>query len=76
MFLYFRTLKAAEVEAFCGDSYQCKYDYSVTLNREYGHWAKFYQSEFITLKETGLKPSTLSFQLHSIKRCVLLIFAN
>lgn len=56
IFLY-RTLKAAEVEDFCGDSYQCKYDYSVTLNKEYGHWTKYYQSQYISLKENELKTS-------------------
>lgn len=33
----------------------CKYDYSVTLNREYGHWAKYYETQFIALKDSGLR---------------------
>jgi hypothetical protein len=55
-FLY-RTLKPEIVEDFCGDSYQCKFDYSMTMNKEYGHWTKYYQSQYLAMKENGLKPS-------------------
>jgi hypothetical protein len=52
------TLKPETVEDICGNSYQCKYDYSLTLNEEYGHWAKYYQQTFLELKERGLKQVT------------------
>ncbi|XP_021954689.1 protein mesh isoform X2 [Folsomia candida] len=50
------TLKPEVVEDFCGTSYQCKFDYSMTLNKEYGHWTKYYQSQFVEMKDKDLKP--------------------
>ncbi|CAL8070999.1 unnamed protein product [Orchesella dallaii] len=49
------TLKPEDVEDFCGDSWPCKYDYAVTLNREYGHWARYYQFQFVILRDFGLR---------------------
>lgn len=54
--VYRRTLKPEVVEDFCGTSYQCKFDYSMTLNKEYGHWTKYYQSQFVEMKDKDLKP--------------------
>jgi hypothetical protein len=52
------TLKASEVNEFCGDSLPCKYDYSVTLNKEFAHWSKYYESDLINIKENQLKKIT------------------
>ncbi|CAG7823396.1 unnamed protein product [Allacma fusca] len=49
------TLKANSINEFCGDSLPCKYDYSVTLNKEFAHWSKYYESELINIKENNLK---------------------
>ncbi|CAL8070989.1 unnamed protein product [Orchesella dallaii] len=49
------TLRAIDVEDYCGDSWPCKYDYAVTLNREYGRWAKNYQFQFVKLRDTELR---------------------
>lgn len=44
------------VEATCGESYQCKYDYSTTLSREFAIFTKYYQDQFINIREGVLKP--------------------
>jgi hypothetical protein len=49
------TLKPTTVESFCGESYQCKYDYSVTLSEEFAHWTKFYLTQHIELRQHGLQ---------------------
>jgi len=51
-------LKPDEVDRFCGNSYQCKYDYAVTMNEDFGHWSKFYLSQYTKLVSDDLTPST------------------
>jgi hypothetical protein len=48
---------ADKVDAVCGESYQCKYDYSTTLNMEFALFTKYYQDQFINIREGVLKPS-------------------
>ena len=45
------------MEQVCGESYQCKYDYSTTLNMEFALFTKYYQDQFINIREGVLKPS-------------------
>lgn len=45
------------VAEVCGESYQCKYDYSTTLNMEFALFTKYYQDQFINIREGVLKPS-------------------
>ncbi|CAG0880442.1 unnamed protein product [Cyprideis torosa] len=52
------SLKPDQVIAFCGESYQCMYDYAVTMNREFAKWSKHYQDEFVNIKKYGLRPVT------------------
>ena len=40
----------------CGESYQCKYDYSTSLNMEFALFTKYYQDQFINIREGVLKP--------------------
>merc|ERR1711860_303241 len=47
---------AAMVEKVCGESSQCKYDYSVSLSYEFAIFSKFFQDEFINIREGVLKP--------------------
>merc|ERR1719334_1511778 len=44
------------VADICGDSYQCKYDYSTTLNKEFAMFTKYYQDQFVNIYEGVLKP--------------------
>lgn len=39
----------------CGDSYQCHYDYVVTLRRDFAVMTKYYQDQFVNIKHVGLK---------------------
>ena len=56
---YFRTwVDADKVDAVCGESYQCKYDYSTTLNMEFALFTKYYQDQFINIREGVLKPES------------------
>ena len=45
------------MEETCGESYQCKYDYSVSLSREFAIFTKYYQDTFVNIREGVLKPS-------------------
>ena len=42
--------------AVCGESYQCKFDFVTTLSREFAAFTKFYQDEYINIREGVLKP--------------------
>lgn len=44
------------VEEICGESYQCKYDYSTTLSKEFAQFTKYYQDQFVNIYENTLKP--------------------
>jgi len=44
------------VEDMCGESYQCRYDYSTTLNKEFAVFTKYYQDQFINIYEGVIKP--------------------
>lgn len=44
------------VEETCGESYQCKYDYSTSLSREFAIFTKYYQDQFVNIREGVLKP--------------------
>jgi hypothetical protein len=58
------------VEQTCGESYQCKYDYSVTLSREFAIFSKYYQDTFVNIREGVLKPEARG-ELNSKKIKVL-----
>ena len=47
------------VRDFCGDSYQCKYDYATTLSKEFAMFSKYYQDQFINIYEDVLKPEKI-----------------
>jgi len=44
------------VAEVCGESYQCKYDYSTSLSREFAIFTKYYQDQFVNIREGVLKP--------------------
>ena len=54
---FFRTwVNAKLVDDTCGESYQCKYDYSTSLSREFAIFTKYYQDQFVNIREGVLKP--------------------
>ena len=57
LFCYSTWVDADKVDAVCGESYQCKYDYSTSLNMEAALFTKYYQDQFINIREGVLKPS-------------------
>jgi len=46
-----------DMSLICGDSYQCKYDYSTTLNPEFARFTKYYQDQFVNIYKEVLEPS-------------------
>ena len=56
LFCYSTWVDADKVDAVCGESYQCKYDYSTSLNMEFALFTKYYQDQFINIREGVLKP--------------------
>ncbi|XP_014258634.1 protein mesh isoform X2 [Cimex lectularius] len=54
-----RTKDIQRAEELCGDSYQCKYDYSVSLNKELAKQTLEYYSEFTSIKHIN-KMRTMS----------------
>lgn len=74
--MFFRTwVDKNLVEATCGESIECQYDYSVTLSREFAIFTKYYQDQFINIREGVLKPEARGEckQLNSISLFVKVI---
>ena len=53
-----------DIDRECGNSYQCFYDYAVSLNRQYGAYAKYYLDDIVNIKSNNLKKGPSSFHLH------------
>ncbi|XP_035724650.1 protein mesh-like isoform X2 [Vespa mandarinia] len=45
-----RTEDRNRANALCGDSYQCKYDYAMTLNRDFAHFTRTYYDTYTQIK--------------------------
>jgi hypothetical protein len=45
--------KAIEI---CGDSYQCKYDYAMSLNRDMALIGKGFHDQFVNIKAENMRP--------------------
>lgn len=41
----------------CGESYQCQYDYAMTLNRDLAHFTKNYHDTLTQIKAINAKRS-------------------
>ncbi|XP_045610171.1 protein mesh [Procambarus clarkii] len=48
------TTPMQEIKQVCGDSYQCYYDYVVSLRRDFAVMTKYYQDQFVNIKGEGL----------------------
>merc|ERR1740128_1291654 len=48
-------INSSDIDRDCGNSYQCFYDYAVSLNRQYGSYAKYYLDAIVNIKSNDLK---------------------
>ncbi|XP_392408.3 protein mesh isoform X2 [Apis mellifera] len=44
----------------CGDSYQCRYDYAMSLNRDMAHFTKNYYNTYTEIREINMKETVVS----------------
>ncbi|KAK2720563.1 hypothetical protein QYM36_004442 [Artemia franciscana] len=49
------SFNSTDIEQTCGTSYQCYYDYAVTLNRQYGTYAKYYFDDIVNIRSKNLR---------------------
>lgn len=45
-----RTEDIERASELCGESYQCRYDYGMSLNRDMAHYTKFYYDKIVNIK--------------------------
>lgn len=45
-----RTYDVIRAEELCGESYQCRYDYGMTLNRDLAHFTKNYYDSLVNIR--------------------------
>lgn len=45
-------------EELCGESYQCQFDYALTLNRDLAHFTKNYHDTLSQIKAINSRRST------------------
>lgn len=50
-----RTTPIEDINRVCGDSYQCYFDYVVSLKRDFAVMTKYYQDQFVNIKGDGLQ---------------------
>lgn len=50
-----RTLDIERATDLCGESYQCRYDYGMSLNREMAHFTKNYYDSAVNIQATNQK---------------------
>lgn len=46
----YRTADVYRARDFCGDNYQCQYDYALTLNRDLAHYTKIYYEKYTQIR--------------------------
>ena len=61
-------MDAQLVEETCGESYQCKYDYSTTLSREFAIFTKYYQDTFVNIREGKENKDKLAGVARAVKQ--------
>lgn len=49
------TTPIEDINRVCGDSYQCYFDYVVSLKRDFAVMTKYYQDQFVNIKGDGLQ---------------------
>ncbi|XP_030370476.1 protein mesh isoform X2 [Scaptodrosophila lebanonensis] len=50
-----RTYDVERAEELCGESYQCRYDYGMTLNRDLAHFTKNYYDSLVNIRAENAK---------------------
>lgn len=48
-----RTEDIERASELCGESYQCRYDYGMSLNRDMAYYTKFYYDKLVNIKATN-----------------------
>lgn len=48
-----RTEDIERASELCGESYQCRYDYGMSLNRDLAYYTKFYYDKIVNIKATN-----------------------
>lgn len=59
----FRSVDIERARELCGDSYQCQYDYAMTLNRDLAHFTKNYHDTLTQIKAINSGRSKFYFCL-------------
>lgn len=50
-----RVYDVVRAEELCGDSYQCQYDYAMSLNRDLAHFTRNYYDTYTKIRYTNLE---------------------
>lgn len=50
-----RTHDMVRAEELCGESYQCRYDYGMSVNREMAHFTKNYYDSIVNIRDRNLE---------------------
>lgn len=53
--LFRRSYDIQRAADLCGDSYQCRYDYAMSLNRDMAHFTKNYYNTYTEIREINMK---------------------
>lgn len=50
-----RSFDVERAHDLCGDSYQCRYDFGMTVNREMAHFTKNYYDSIVNIRDRNLE---------------------
>lgn len=50
-----RSFDIERADDLCGDSYQCKYDFGMTVNREMAHFTKNYYDSIVNIRDRNIE---------------------
>ena len=50
-----RSFDIERAEELCGESYQCRYDYGMTLNRDLAHFTKNYYDSLVNIRTSNMR---------------------
>lgn len=67
-----RSADIQKANELCGDSYQCKYDYAVSLNRDLAFYTLQYQDGFVNTKKMSKQRGKCARR--PIRKCTLCIY--
>lgn len=50
-----RTFDVERAQDLCGESYQCRYDYGMSVNRDMAHFTKNYYDSIVNIRDRNLE---------------------